>query len=303
MLSVIIVNWNTRALLQACLDSLAPSIQHDCTEVLVVDNASSDNSVQMVKQHFPWVRLLVNQENVGFGAANNIAYRQARGEVVLFLNQDTLVPAGTLAALLEILADHPQVGALGPRVLNPDGTPQASIHPRPTLLREAWRLLHLDRLYPVSQYPAGWLTGNRERLVDVLMGCCMLVRRQILEQVGLFDEQFFMYSEEVDLCERIRRAGWGILYTPRACITHFGGQSTSQAADAMFLELYRNKVKFFRKHYGAGSATWYKRLLWLVSLPRAALAWLAPLLPASGAERSRTISHQYRCLLRVLEGF
>lgn len=267
-LSILIVNWNTRDLLQGCLESLYAHLPQGGFEVIVVDNASTDGSAQMVAEHFPQVRLIQNAENRGFGRANNQAAAQAEGCYLLLLNPDTVIRERAVQALVDHLHRHPQVGAVGPCLLNPDGSLQVSAHPAPTLTREAWRLLHLDALVPFSQYPAAKWRSTAPQAVEVLMGACLLVRSDLFRQVGMFDEQFFIYSEEVDLCHRIRQAGWELHWLPAARVTHFGGQSTRQMADEMFIELHRNKIRYFRKHDGRLAAAGYKMLLLCHALGR-----------------------------------
>ena len=260
-LSIIIVNWNTRDLLIDCLNSIqenlaaAPALQ---VEIFVVDNASSDGSAEAVRSSFTWVHLIENQDNVGFARANNQAAALAQGKYLLLLNPDTVLQPSAIKTMLAYLDSHSDVGAVGPRVVNPDGSVQISIYPQPTLLREAWRLFHLDRIALYGNYSTSILDSESPRVVDILMGVCIMLRREIVKNLGLFDEQFFIFSEDFDLCVRIRQAGWQIRWLPNAVITHHESQSTKQIPDEMFLELYRNKVKFFRKHYGRSAVASYR---------------------------------------------
>ncbi len=215
-LDVIIVSWNTAGCLRGCLESLwrelcAANIH---AQVLVVDNASEDGSQKMVREDFPEVELIANTSNLGFAKANNQALERSSSPLVLLLNPDTVVLPGGIQSLAAYLDNHPQVGAVGPRVLNPDLSVQPSASPFPSLRREAWRLFHLDGLVAYSQYPQSYFESQQPQPADVLLGACILVRRQVLEQVGFFDEQFFVYSEEVDLCKRMRAAGWEIHWLP-----------------------------------------------------------------------------------------
>ncbi len=333
--SILIANWNTRDYLRGCLISVAeaPGI----CETIVVDNASTDGSADMLHHEFPWVILVENEQNLGFGNATNQAVRLAHGEFFLLLNPDAILCPGTLSSLLSFLEDHPMVGAIGPRILNPDGSLQVSCSPKPTLTREAWRLFWLDGLCSYSRYPQQRLDACIARAtpfpVDVLLGACILIRRQAAEQVsvrdpvipnrsafddatpvnmsefgktnlvGLFDEQFFVYSEEVDLCLRIQKVGWQIIWLPTVDVIHYGGQSTRQAATQMFLELYKGKVKYFRKHRGARSAQIYKAILYCASLAR----WLpGALLSGSPPGQDRgwgVLSKRYRILLDQLNEY
>ena len=298
--SIIIVNWNTCELLQHCLQSLDSATQDLSCQVIVVDNASTDGSAQMVKEQFPWVVLVENLNNVGFGRANNQALQMAESEFLLILNPDTILQAGVVQAMVLYLNQHPAVGAIGPRILNLDGSLQVSISPMPSIFREAWRLFHMDWLYPYSRYSKARLAAQEAFEVDVLKGACILLRKEIIGGIGLFDEQFFMYSEEVDLCWRIQKAGWQLHWLPSVSVIHYGSQSTKQIADQMFLELYRNKIKFFRKHQGELSSMVYKAILLIAALPRWLIGSLLETLCHSCQTDWKTISRQYYMLIRAL---
>ncbi|MFO7698194.1 MAG: glycosyltransferase family 2 protein [Anaerolineae bacterium] len=274
-LSVIIVNWNTRDLLADCLRSVYDTV-HDLTlEVFVVDNASSDGSAAMVREQFSDVRLIENTENVGFARANNQAIAQATGRYVLLLNSDTvLLPDAVRTLVAELDADAARC-AVGPRLLNADGSTQPSCHPVLTPWREFWRLCFLDRLVPLAHYPFELDTDGDPREVQVLKGACILLRREALVQVGAFDERYFMYSEEMDLFLRLLRAGWTTYWVPAARVIHLGGRSTAQVADPMYLELYRSKAQFQDKFYGAAGVLAFRVLVTLAYLPRYAWAMLA----------------------------
>lgn len=267
-LSIIIVSWNTVELLVKCLESVF-AYPPDCTfEVLVVDNASADATVQTVKNQFPQVKLMPNQENVGFAPANNQAIRQSSGRYVLLLNPDTEVKQNALTLLVQYLESNPAVGAVGPLTLNPDDTLQTSCYPRPTLVREFWRLFHLDSLYPYGTYHMSGWSQNEPHHTDTLLGACLLVRRQILDKIGLLDEDYFIFSEEIDLCYRIQQEGSTLFWVPQAQIIHYGGQSTKQVAPEMFMRLYESKVIYFQKHYSWLTVQGYKLVIMAASLLR-----------------------------------
>ncbi|MBN1217560.1 MAG: glycosyltransferase family 2 protein [Anaerolineae bacterium] len=279
-LSIIIVNWNTRDLLAQCLASVLADIQaspHLQVETLVVDNASTDDSVRMLQEQFPWVQLIENKKNAGFASANNQAICHSTGRYVLLLNPDTTVKPGTLTILHRFMDTHPQVGAIGARLLNPDGTLQTSCYPTPTLSRELWRLFHLDVVRPYGVYRMNDWDLAIPHQVQVIQGAALMLRRKALNQVGLLDDKYFMYTEEVDLCHRIQTAGWLLYWVPQAQVVHYGGQSTQQIAAEMFLCLYQSKLIFIRKHYGRLSGLVYKFILTAATLARlllAPLAWL-----------------------------
>ena len=295
--SIIIVNWNTRELLARCLASIYQHPPRVPFEVIVVDNASSDGSAAMVRERFPQVRLIENQENVGFAKGNNQAIAASQGKYILLLNSDTVVLPQALNRLIDFIETHPRAGMAGPRLLNPDGSLQPSCTPFPTLAREAWRLFHGYRIKPLAEYPMATWDEITPREVDVLMGACLLVRREVIDQIGLLDEAFFMYSEEVDWCLRTKRAGWLVWWVPQASVVHYGGQSSRQASEKMFLQLYRSKVLFFRKHYGPARTLAYKGLLALASLPRLALGALASVEQPPRNGQHRQMAANYRRLL------
>ena len=295
-LSIIIVNWNTRDMLAGCLKSIFETVDDLEFEVIVVDNASSDGSTTMVRQRFPQVRLIANDRNVGFASANNQGVRWSTGLHVLLLNPDTVSLSGALQTLVAFLQSHEDTGAIGPMILNSDGTLQSSVNPMPTLWREFWRLMRLDQFLPQSIYhEEEWGTAVAHK-VEVIQGNCLLVRRKAFAQVGLLDEEYFMYTEEVDLCYRLLKAGWSLYWVPMANVVHYGGQSTRQVAREMFIELYRSKVLFFRKTRGMRGVLAYKTILILAALPRVLAGGLRPARSVPDGWRSRL----YLDLLRVL---
>jgi GT2 family glycosyltransferase len=300
VLSILIVNWNTLQDLLGCLASITANPPACPFEVLVVDNASADGSAAAVAAQYPQVRLEVSSENLGFARANNRAATAAVGQYWLLLNPDTLVFPGAIDRLLQYIADHPRVAGVGPRLINLDGTLQLSIWRLPTLFREWWRLFHLDQLYPLSEYPASTLTSRLPRRVDVLHGACLLLRCEAVQQMALFDEDYFVYSEEIDLCDRLGQAGWELHWVPEAVVTHKGGQSTRQVADAMFVELYRNKTKFFRKRRGRLAGFLYKLILLQAALARYLAGEAIRGLRLRGHDQVVELARQYRLLLTVL---
>ena len=252
--SIIIVNWNTRKLLQDCLASIyerKPSIDY---EVIVIDNASTDSSTEMVKNTFPQAILVENPDNKGFATANNQGIDIAQGRYVLLLNSDTVVLEDCLAHTVSFADTHPEAGVVGCQVLNPDGTLQPTCFMFPSILNMLLSSTYLYKLFPKSRFfgreRMTWWDRSDVREVDVVTGCFMLVRREAIEQVGVMDERFFMYGEETDWCYRFKQEGWKVLYAPVGRIVHFGGQSASQRPVAMIVQLRLSILKFVRKHYG-----------------------------------------------------
>lgn len=230
--SVIIVSYNTADLLADCLESVLAS-QQVCCEVFVVDNASVDGSAEVVRVKFPAVRLIANKDNRGFGAANNQALRECSGRYVIFLNPDTTVEPDSLQAMIAFMESHPAVGLAGPKVLNPDGTRQDSVSLR----------------YPGHRYGAADL-GPLPGEIACVLGACQIASASLLREIGGFDEDFFLYGEDQDLCLRIRKRGFEIGFIDDAVIMHHGGQSERTTLPA---EVVRKKIRaellFYRKHY------------------------------------------------------
>ena len=301
-LSIIIVNWNTRDLLAKCLASIFAYPPSSQFEVWVVDNASSDGSTNIVSQDFPQVRLIRNSSNLGFARANNQAIRQATGRYVLLLNPDTKVMPGALPVLVAFMDESPTSGAAGPRLLSPDGKLQISSHPSPTLLREFWRLFHLDNLRPYSVYAMHAWDLVHPRPVEVLQGACLILRREALDQIGLLDEDYFIYSEEVDLCYRLKKAGWQTYWVPESEVIHFEGQSTRLVAREMFLQLYKSKLLYFRKHHGSMTALTYKAILFSAGIARLLVSPFAWLEHSQRRQKHLILAGNYFRMLLALPG-
>ena len=296
-LSIIIVSWNVRELLRACLRSIRVRSQgpgegpHEsgpesrqklipdsCSlapEVIVVDNASADGSAALVAAEFPAARLLVNAENVGFTRGNNQGLAVARGRFALFLNPDTEVVGDALAAMVIYLDAHPEVGALGPQLRYGDGSLQSSRRRFPTFATALFESTPLAWHWPANPWARRYrmedrVSGIRDQGsgirgrgevtagslahtgqdVDWVVGAALMVRREVLVQIEGFDEGYFMYSEELDLCRRIKEAGWQIVYLPTAQIIHHEGKSSEQVVAARHIRFQTSKVRYFRKFYG-----------------------------------------------------
>jgi len=301
-LSIVIVNWNTRDVLSQCLESIYGALPEQEIRVFVVDNASSDGSSDMVRERFPQVYLVENSQNVGFARANNQAIRNSHGRYVLLLNSDTIVKPGALDALVDFMDTHPQAGASGARLLNPDGSLQYSCSPAPSLAGEFKRLFHLPGVRPDGYYSMHEWDQSQARQVDVILGACLMLRRQALDQIGLLDEDYFIYSEEVDLCHRIKSAGWKLYWVPQAQVMHLGGQSTRQVSEAMFLRLYQAKLIYFRKHHGRWQAFLYKLIIMAAALFRLCLTPLVWLQKPPERQAILSLAGNYQRLLIHLPG-
>lgn len=265
-ISIIIINWNTRDLLAECLESLYKTISGASFDIWVVDNASTDDSVQMVQANFPSVQLILNRDNVGFARANNQAMTASQGRTMLLFNSDAVATPGAVVALMQVIEAHPQTGIVGAHLLNSDGSFQASHSPFPNLWQEFLILSGLGRLFYGRWYPSrGAQEDKGPQPVDYVEGACLLVRREAFEQAGGLDEGYFMYAEEVDWCYSMRRAGWQVWYQPEAHIIHYGGGSSRNRRTQREADLYRSRVRFFRKNYGDTAAIALKMLIYILT--------------------------------------
>ena len=247
-LTVIMVSWNACDLLATAIASVPPIVGGATIELIVVDNASTDGSPEMIAERFPNVRVIRNAENVGFARANNQALVESRGEYVLLLNSDTQLHSGALASLVSFLEEHPHVGIVGPQLVYPDGRRQFSFGRFPSLREQAAIAFGLGRYVIRDDHTAR--NNQSEQEVDYVSGACMLIRRTAIDVVGIMDEQFFMYCEETDWCYRMRKAGWSVCFEPAAIVMHVRGGSTRIVRGEMLGELYRSRVRYMRKHHG-----------------------------------------------------
>jgi N-acetylglucosaminyl-diphospho-decaprenol L-rhamnosyltransferase len=284
-LTIVVVSWNVRDLLRRCLDSVRPipNSQYPISsiEIIVIDNASTDGSAEMVRTEFPDVCLVANAENRGFTAANNQGLALSQGRHLLLLNPDTEIVGDALATMVGYMDDHPQVGALGPQLRYPDGSLQSSRRRFPTfatalvestVVQEWWGDNPILRRYYMSDAP-----DDAIQPVDWVVGACLLVRRQAYEQAGGLDEGFFMYSEEMDWCRRIKDAGWEIVYLPTATVVHYEGKSSEQVVPARHIHFQSSKVRYFRKHHGtlqAEALRWFLLGTYVYQMAREGAKWL-----------------------------
>ena len=256
-LSIIIISWNVKNDLIRCLKSLYENQPSNTFEVIVVDNASTDGTVEAAKSNFPEVVIVTNSENRGFAAANNQGIEKSQSQYVLLLNPDTLVHSDSLNILVDFMDKNKDVGVCGPQLLNEDGTIQPSVRRFPTFRGALYRHTALRYLRIFRNEYKKWLMKNfdhkTEMDVDQVMGAALMVKRSITDRIGTMDEQFFMYYEEVDLCYRVKQAGWRVVFVPAAVITHLGGQSAGQIPVKKQIVAITSLIKFFRKHRGRGT--------------------------------------------------
>jgi len=260
-ISVIIVNWNVQDLLDKCLASLhngtvainQPHEDLPVIEIIIVDSASTDGSVSMVRDKYPDVRLLEQDENVGFTRGNNIGIREAQGRYLFLLNPDTEIIDDVIPQLLVYMEEHPDVGIIGPHTLNTDGTHQSTRRRFPNLMTGLFESTWLASFAPKSideQYKMLDTNDSNIMEVDWVQGSAMLVKREVYEQIGGLDEGYVMYSEEMDWCKRAKDAGWNVVYHGKSFITHHGGGSSDQVVAFKQIQFHTSKLRYFRKHHG-----------------------------------------------------
>ena len=265
-LSIVIVNWNVVGLLRRCLSSIVGELRPEpgldlvlpgtlwSYEIWAVDNASTDGSSEMVREEFPYVHLIANSENLGFTVANNQAIVKSKGKFILLLNCDTEVVDDALATMVAYMEEHSDVGVLGPQLRYPDGEIQSSRRRFPTMATAYLESTILQQWFPdnsiLQRYFMADVPDDHVQEVDWVVGACLMTRRQVVDQIGLLDEGFFMYSEELDWCYRAKQAGWKVVYLPSAEVLHYEGRSSTQVVPARHIHFQSSKVRFFRKHHG-----------------------------------------------------
>lgn len=260
-LSVIILNYNTKDLLQKCLESVFSSRTDFQIEVIVSDNGSTDGSIEMIKNRFPQVKLTENNANLGFSAGNNVGIRQALGRLVLLLNTDTEVRLNTLDLSIKYMDSHPEAGVMGCKVLLPDGKlHEASRRRFPNPVNAFLRLFGLRRF---SNYNYKNIPIDREMEVDSVVGAFLMIRRSVIDKIGLLDEEFFMYGEDLDWCWRVKEAGFKVMYYPGAEITHYLYGSSAAVAFRSVRWAHSAMKIFYRKHYAAENNWLFNQLVYL----------------------------------------
>lgn len=279
-LSVVIVNYNVQYFLEQCLRSVEQACRHVSSEVFVVDNNSVDGSVEMVREKFPWVRLIANRENFGFSKANNQAIRQSEGEYVLLLNPDTVVEEDTFEKVVRFMDEHPDAGGLGVKMIDGSGRflPESK-RGLPTPSVAFYKIFGLSALFPRStrfgRYHLGFLDRDETHTVDVLAGAFMLLRREALDRCGLLDEDFFMYGEDIDLSYRIQKAGYRNYYYPGTQIIHYKGESTKKSSVNYVFVFYNAMIIFAKKHFSPKNASLFSFFIRIAIYLRAGTAVLS----------------------------
>jgi hypothetical protein len=271
-LSIIIVNWNTQDILRDCLRSIYEQGCERDIEVIVIDNASTDGSVEMVKKDFPQVTLIENSRNLGFARANNIGIHQSSGRYICLVNSDVIVLNGCIEKLISFMDNHPAAGMVGPRILNQDRTLQPSCRHFPTIWNNLCQALGLNKLFPKSRFFSetfmNYWAHDIVQKVDVLSGCFWMVRREALNKVGLLDEDFFIYGEDLDWCRRFHHAGWDIIFYPNAETIHTGAASSNNDPIRFYIEMQKADLHYWQKHHGSIGRTVYAAIIFLRHLLR-----------------------------------
>ena len=260
-LSAIVVNWNTKDLLLQCLGSIYQVVKGLEKEVIVVDNGSIDGSLAVAKERFPETRFIENWINVGFAKANNQALSLSKGKYILLLNPDTQVKEGAVGKLFSFMEGHSEAGMAGAQLLNPNGSKQNSIANFPSLATELLNKSLLKWLFP-NKYPGKGKDYPEPIEVDSVIGACMMVRREAVDQVGLLDEEYFLFLEETDWCYRMRKRGWKIYHIPQAEVYHFQGKSAEKMKKKAKVEFFRSRYHFFKKN--KGNLEWFILLTGLI---------------------------------------
>ncbi|HRQ40422.1 MAG TPA: glycosyltransferase family 2 protein [Chloroflexota bacterium] len=284
-MSIVLVCWNNKAYLEPCLNSIYDGGLRSSYDIVVVDNGSTDGSQEMLREKFPEVIIIQNDHNVGLGKASNQGIEATNGRHILLLNNDTVVNAPSLDAMVDYLDQHPDVGAVGGQLLNADGTVQSCYNDFPSLIEEFFIATQIgEKLWP--GYPAN-VTDKETKSVDWMGSACLMVRRQALDTVGLLDEEYFIYGDEADLQYRLKKAGWKNYYLPQATTIHYGGRSMNRWSRRKMV--YRGHMLFFQKNYGP-LRTWALRiLLGSLSLVKLLVWSVAFLLPAKREQAEKEL--------------
>ena len=260
-LSIIIVSWNAKNHLVNCLNSLVENQDGYTQEIIVIDNDSSDGSPEKIEKEFPQVKLIRNQENLGFSKANNIGIKKSVGRYICLVNSDIIVLDGCIDGIIKFMDGNPSVGIVGPRVLNPDRSLQVSCRHFPSIWNKLCQAVGLNKIFPKSPFFSDWFMDywNHDSIrgIDVLSGCFWMVRKEALVDVGLLDESFFIYGEDIDWCKRFHQKNWGVMFYPRAEAIHFGGASSNNAPIRFYIEMQKADLQYWRKHHGFSAQAIY----------------------------------------------
>jgi N-acetylglucosaminyl-diphospho-decaprenol L-rhamnosyltransferase len=292
-LSIIIINWNSARYLQACLKSLFGSIRDIAFEVIVVDNASYDECKEILDKQFPEVRFVQSKENLGFASGNNLGFRHSTGDTVLFLNPDTEIIGSAINTMYVNLQALSVAGIVGCKILNTDGSLQTScVQPYPTIINQVLETDYLKKMFPK------WKLWRMEALlsdpidyhsVEVIPGTCMMIKRKVFTELGGFDKDYFMYTEDIDLCFRLQRIGYKVYYIHDAVIIHYGGKSSESQSKNHFSDIMirDSQLKYFIKHKGQLHSLFYRLITLCVAILRIIIIYTFYLISNNKVQRKR----------------
>lgn len=306
VISIIIVSWNAKNYLRECLDSLFCTGCGYPLEVIVIDNASTDGSPELVSATFPQVRLIRNQSNLGFAKANNVGIRISTGTYLCLVNSDVRILDGCIDKLAHLMETRPDVGIAGPRMLNSAGITGRSCRGFPTIWNMFSNAVGFDLLFPRIRFFGGYVLRywpqNTNRSVDILAGWFWIVRRSALDQVGLLDEDFFFYAEDTDWCTRFKMNGWGVEFLADAASVHYGGGSSTNAPVKYYIQQQRADLQYWRKHHSRVSGWIYFCICIIYQGGRALAHGIIALLPSKGPSHRCSASRSWHCLIWYLKG-
>ncbi len=306
-ISVVIVGWNASHYLDMCLESLAAAPPRRSMEVFVVDNASTDDTVELIERKFPWVNLIKSPENLGFSRGNNVGIRRCQGRYVALVNPDVVVLPGCLDALADYLDEHSKVGNVGPRVLNGDMSLQVSCRQFPTPWNNFCSATGLSSVFKGSRFFAGeqmyFFPHDRTTTVDILVGCFSFIRRETLDAVGLLDENLFMYGDDVDWCRRCWNAGWEVVFYPGAQAIHYRGKTTAPYPVRFAVAQQRSVLYYWSKHHSYWGVLGIRSIFLFHHLLRYCAAVASSMVhPKPGAEANVRKQVSGACLRQLLTG-
>lgn len=312
--SIIIVNYNTKDLIKNCIESIYKNVKNISFEIIVVDNASKDDSVEMLKNQFKQVKLIESKINGGFAYANNKGIKVSSGRYVFLLNSDTVILKDVIEKMVKYMDDNESVGLLGPKLLNADLSHQTSISAFPTFKREVYHMYKLKNVLKVpfiksffvkfsdkfgskdvQQYMKNFQPIDKPQEVQVLVGAALLIRRKVIENIGMLDERYFMYYEEIDFCYKASQNGWSRVYFPYGEIIHLIGQSSEKISQITFYERYRSMILYFRKNHGK-----FKEIQVRINLIIALLFRVIALLILSIFKRSDIIKNNIKVYIKTI---
>jgi GT2 family glycosyltransferase len=300
-LSLVIVSWNTEQLVLDCLNSLESSRAHLPVEIVLVDNASKDGTVESVRERFPHVKIILNEENLGFAKANNAGIAVCSGKYVALINSDVVVPEDCLEKMVDYMEQHRDIGMLGPKMILRDGTQGSSVYEFPTVGIWLSNALGLNFVIRKLGFMSGKVDYDKIQDVGVLTGWFWMIRREAIDQVGVLDDQFFMYGEDIDWPKRFHKSGWRVVFYPEAQAIHYCGASSALAPTRFYVEMNRANLQYFRKHHGWRGAVGFWLAMWLHQVVRIiGYCFVYPFRPSDHVIIAHKVKRSVACLLWLM---